>query len=112
MKAFSTYMREGAALHPQAFDDYIVWCPNPYEPHTCAIGCIYEAITGYLPPSAEHDEGQVMQTIMDATGVTPTTTIPYPDGIPGGIFDVIAYCNDELRWPRERTAAYLQRYGW
>lgn len=114
MKKLSTYIREGATLRPQAFDDYVTWIDHQGEQQacTCVVGCAYEAITGHLPATVEHDKrGKIMNVIRAATGIR-NPLIPFPDSqCDGHIFDVMVYCNDTLRWPRRKTADYLEQYG-
>ncbi len=56
--SLSELMRQGAAIRPQAFGDYT----DPTGCCTCAMGAMYEAITGKMP-HAEAEDGTACSVV-------------------------------------------------
>lgn len=119
-KKLSTCIREGAAIRPQAFGDYISHIPLEEgrwicEDRTCALGAAYEAITGKLPDPDWMQDGEVNKTIFKACGVR-GIRIPYPQNtFPGKeayVVDMVISLNDTFKWTREQIAEYLERIGY
>jgi hypothetical protein len=112
MAKLSELMRQGAATRPQAFGDYT----DASHCCTCAMGAVYEAITGKLP----HPEAE------DGTACSVVNTIIYleTDILLSGyivvdpishesqnLSSIISGLNDELRWTREEIADWLESEG-
>jgi hypothetical protein len=90
----SDVLLQGAALRPQAFGAYTK------NGGTCALGAMYEALTGTLPPE---NDSEVIGTIMQATGER------LADVVYDGTFslsNMIALKND-AGWTREDIAVWL-----
>lgn len=105
-------MRQGSQLHPQAFGDYVV-----DDCCTCAIGAIYEALMGKLPP-AEKDKAYacwlVGQEIRLATGIHFNTDLLEHPVLheTWGLSAIIASLNDNYKWTREQIADWLEGLGY
>lgn len=113
----SQAMRYGATLRPQAQWDFFVESDNMYEEiQSCALGAVWEAITGR---TETHNEGDdvigFLATFFDLGNEDKPfrTEIPCPpEGRKKPIFWAITHMNDSLLYTREEIADYLEKLGY
>jgi hypothetical protein len=100
----SEAIREGAAIRPQAFGNYID-ITGTGQVCTCALGAAYEVIFGHLP---KNDQPGLRQ---DLIGQCPDTgrLIQMPESIfEISVMQAIVHLNDDEEWTREEIADWLE----
>lgn len=113
----SEAMRKGAEQRPQAFGG-LVLVEEDGVFSTCAIGAVYEAIFGELPPflgfdAFDHERSLAYEAIEDLhPAMNDAALCPEcPADAPNDLEGVVICLNDTHRWTREKIAEWLAGRG-
>jgi hypothetical protein len=116
----SEAIKIGRAKRPQVRGDFVklVRLPDGSRVHgTCDLGAAYEGLTGKLPThSKAASSNVVLEALSKELGVSKFVDLALlPDPIYKSPYErissVVIKLNDKLKWPTEKTVAWLESIG-